>query len=210
MLRRYFLPSDLSGIQKQNIKNTLLDGVAVGFATSAAPFLAVFLTRLGASTFEVGLLTSMPALAGLLFAIPLSGWLQSQRNILPWYSLTRVIQISGFTLTGLIPFLLPRDQWIFAILLIWGAITIPVTILSILFNVVLNAVAGPRGRFELLSRRWSLIGLVTTITTLGIGQLLQRIDFPINYQIVFLVVSIGGVYSFIYINRLKLPRNMPS
>lgn len=207
---RLFAPQpENSGIQKRNFKYTLLDGAAVGFASSATPFLAVFLTRLGATNFEVGLLTSMPAVAGFLFAIPLSLWLQKQRNVVPWYSLTRLIQLSAFAFTGLIPFLLPRDEWIFAILLVWGTVTIPTTILSILFNVVLGAVAGPKGRFELLSKRWSLIGLVTTLTTLGIGQGLRLLDFPLNFQVVFLVASIGAIFSFFYANHLVIPRNIP-
>lgn len=206
---KFFSPTlDTSKTSRDNFRNTLLDGAAVGFATSANPFLAVFLTRLGASTFEVGLLTSMPALAGLIFAIPLSVWLQKQRNIVPWYSLTRLMQLSGFALTGLIPFLLPKDEWIFAILLIWGAITIPVTMLSILFNVVLSTVAGPKGRFNLLSKRWSLIGLVTTLTTLGIGQILKRFDFPINYQMIFLLASSGAIFTYIFSSRLVLSENV--
>ena len=206
---KFFSPTlDISKTSRDNFRNTLLDGAAVGFATSANPFLAVFLTRLGASTFEIGLLTSMPALAGLIFAIPLSVWLQKQRNIVPWYSLTRIIQLSGFALTGLIPFLLPKEEWIFAILLIWGAITIPATMLSILFNVVLSTVAGPKGRFNLLSKRWSLIGLVTTLTTLGIGQILKRFDFPINYQMVFLLASSGAIFTYIFSSRLVLSENI--
>jgi hypothetical protein len=204
------IPRQVSNpIDRQNFKLVLQDGLAVGYATSAIPFLAVFLTRLGASNFQVGLLTSMPAIAGFFFAMPLGSWLQQKKNVIPWYAWTRAIQIVGFTLTGLIPFLLPRSEWIRAIIIVWGVITIPQAILTILFNVVLSAVAGENGRFELLSRRWALIGLITTLTTFGIGELLTRQLFPMNFQMVFLLVSIGGFFSYSYIIRLKIPENHP-
>jgi hypothetical protein len=139
----------------------------------------------------------------------MGSWLQQKRNLIPWYAWTRVIQLSGFALTGLIPFILPREEWIPAIIIVWGLITVPQALLTILFNVVLSAVAGEVGRFELLSRRWALIGLITTLTTLGIGEVLTRQGFPLNFQIVFLLVSIGAIFSYIYIIRLKIPENHP-
>ncbi len=203
-----FIPGQVTNpVQRDNFKNVLRDGLAVGYATAGIPFLAVFLTRLGASNFQVGLLTSMPAFTGLLFAIPLGSWLQQKRNLVPWYSWTRFIQLSGFGLTGLIPFILPRDAWIPAIILVWGLITLPQAILTILFNVVMSSVAGKVGRFELLSRRWALIGMITTVTTLGIGEVLTRRILPLNFQLVFLLVSIGSIFSLIYTRRLVIPEN---
>ncbi len=61
----------------------------------------------------------------------------------------------------------------------------------------MSAVAGEVGRFELLSRRWALIGMITTVTTLGIGAVLTRRNFPFNFQMVFLLCSIGAIFSLI-------------
>ncbi len=209
MLDRY-LPSQVTNpVQRDNFKNVLRDGLAVGYATAGMPFLAVFLTRLGASNFEVGLLTSMPAFTGLLFAIPLGVWLQQKRNIIPWYSWTRFLQLSGFAFTGIIPFILPPEAWIPAIILVWGLITFPQAILTILFNVVMSSVAGNVSRFELLSRRWALVGMITTVATLGIGEVLSRRNFPFNFQLVFLLVSIGAIFSLFFTSRLRIPENKP-
>ena len=209
MLNRIIPRQITDPVQHQNFKYVLQDGLAIGYGTSAIPFLAIFLTRLGASNFQVGLLTSMPAIAGLLFAIPLGSWLQRKRNLIPWYSWTRLIQLSGFALTGLIPFILPRAEWIPAIIFVWGLITLPQAILTILFNVVMSSVAGSIGRFELLSRRWALVGLITTATTLAIGEILNRREFPFNFQLVFLLVSTGAIFSFINTRRLSIPENIP-
>ncbi|MGD0709132.1 MAG: MFS transporter [Anaerolineaceae bacterium] len=186
-----------------------LDAVGIGLSNAATPFLAVFLTRLGSSSVQVGLLTTMPAICGLLLAIPLGHWLERQKNIIPWYSATRFLSIFAYTLTGLIPFILPRSAWVVAILIIWGTITVPQAILSVIFSMVMSDMAGPEGRFELLAKRWSLMGLVAAVMLVLTGQFLERVAFPINYQIVFIFLSLGGILSTYSTAKTVLPRKNP-
>ena len=88
--------------------------------------------------------------------------------------------------------------------------TLPQTIVAILFSVVMNTVAGPNGRFELMSRRWSMMGLTTSITVVIVGQVLDRMGFPFNYQIVFMALSIGGLISYYFSSHLEIPlREIP-
>jgi Na+/melibiose symporter-like transporter len=69
----------------------------------------------------------------------------------------------------------------------------------------MNAVAGPTHRCELMSRRWSVLGLTIAVTTLLTGQVLDRIVFPLNYQIVFLFLSIGGLVSYYFSSHINVP-----
>ncbi|MHB0922996.1 MAG: MFS transporter [Bellilinea sp.] len=197
-------PIGLTETQRKNFHNVQIDSVGVGLANAAAPFLPVFLTRLGASSFEVGMLTAMPALTGLLLAIPLGQFLQNQRRIVPWFSAARLGVISSYAATGLLAFLLKDQPLIIGILAIWALATVPQTMLSITFSVVMNAVAGPNHRFDLMTRRWSLMGATTAVTVFMIGQLLDRLNFPINYQIVFISMSLGGLISYYYSSRIHL------
>jgi hypothetical protein len=73
-----------------------VDAIGVGLANGASPFLPVFLTRLGGTSFQVSLLTSMPAYTGLVFAIILGAILQRQRRIIPWFSYARLAVISSY------------------------------------------------------------------------------------------------------------------
>lgn len=191
-------------IQSQNVRRVLIDGIGVGIAAAAAPYLPVFLTRLGADNFAVGLLTSMPALAGLIFAVPLGQFLARQPNIVPWYSRSRFFVILCYALTGLVPFLV-SDQPVLAILLIWAVATIPQTIQNLGFTLVMGGVAGPKGRLYLMSRRWSSLGITTAIVVVFAGIALDRLPFPFNYQIVFIVLSLGGIISFAFSSRITLP-----
>lgn len=186
-----------------------IDAIGVGLANAASPFLPVFLTHLQASTFQVGLLSSMPAFTGLLLAIPLGRFLQRQENIVKWFSLARLIVVASYALTGLVSFFIPKEILVNSILLIWALATIPQTLVSITFSVVMNAVAGPDRRFELMSRRWSTMGLTTTLAVLAIGQMLDRVIFPLNYQLMFIGLSIGGLISYYYSSHIVLPPAMP-
>ena len=202
--RGFLPPKGLDPTTRKNYINVQVDAIGVGLANSASPFLPVFLARLGASALQVSMLTTMPAIAGFLLAIPLGRILQRQRRIIPWFSGSRLAVLSCYAVTGLLVFFVPQDQLITAILIIWAFATIPQTLLSICFSVVMNAVAGPSGRFELMTRRWSTMGLTTTITVLLIGQLLGRAGFPLNYQIMFIGLSIGGLISFYFSSHIVL------
>jgi len=96
-----------------------------------------------------------------------------------------------------------------AVLLIWAVATIPQTMIGIVFNVVMNAIAGPQGRYDLMSRRWSILGLTTAIMVAVAGQVLDRVHFPLNYQLVFIVFSLGGLFSYYQLTHVRLPDTEP-
>lgn len=202
-------PADLDPVQRKNYLNVQIDGIGVGLANAASPFLSVFLARMNASSFQIGLLTSMPSLTGLLLSLPLGNFLQKQRNIVPWFSATRLGVVLCYALTGFASMLLPEKWVVPGVLLIWALATIPQNMLSICFSVVMNAVAGSKGRFELMTRRWTILGLTTSIAVFFIGRRLDLISFPLNYQQVFLFVSIGGLISYIFSRRILIPDSVP-
>ena len=192
-------------IQKQNFRNVQIDGVGVSISNVASPFLPVFLTRLGATTFQVGLLTSMPGITGLILAIVVGRFLQTRRKIVPWYSLSRLMVILCYALTGILTLLIPENYVIVSTLFIWAFATIPQTALAVAFSVVMNAVAGPEGRYALLSRRWAIFGVTGVVGTFIVTRLINLISFPLNYAIMFLVLSLGGFLSFYFSRQIQLP-----
>jgi MFS family permease len=202
-------PQNLPPQNRKNFLNVQIDAIGVGLASAASPFLPVFLARLGATNFQVSLLTTMPGIAGFLLAIPLGRLLQRQRKIVPWFSGARLVVLSSFAITGLVTFFFPPKILITVILLVWAVATIPQTIVSITFSVVMNAVAGPTGRYDLMTRRWSTLGFTTTITVFLIGILLDYAGFPINYQIMFISLSIGGLISYYFSSHITLDDHQP-
>ena len=195
-------------VAARNRRNVTIDAVGVGIAAGIGTFLSVFLVRLGASDFMVGLLTAMPALTGMLLAIPIGNFLAGRRQIVPWFSLARLMVISCYALTGLVPFF-ARDTAPVIIVGIWAVATLPQTVVSVAFTVVMGQVAGPRGRVSLMAQRWSILGLANALAILGAGLILERVGFPINYQIIFVLSAIGGLISFLFSSRITLPDQAP-
>jgi hypothetical protein len=202
-------PPEASPALRRNFRYVQIDALGIGMANVASLFLPVFLTRLGASNFQIGLLSAMPAATGLVLAILVGNFLQRRPNIVPWFSMSRLLVVSCFAATGLAPLIVPESMLIPSILLIWAMATLPQTAVAIGFTVVMNAVAGPAYRYELMSRRWSVMGLVTALAVVIVGQVLDRIGFPLNYQVVFVGLSLGGLISFLASSRLQVDDTPP-
>lgn len=195
--------------QKLNFRFVQIDAVGVSISNISAPFLPVFLTRLGATNFQVGLLSSMPGVTGLILAIIVGRFLQSRKNVVPWYSLSRLMVILCYALTGILTLLIEDRFTIIATLAIWAFATIPQTALAVAFSVVMNGVAGPTGRYALLSRRWTIFGLTGVIGTFIVTRVIDLVDFPVNYAVMFLVLSLGGFLSFYFSRKIVLPDQLP-
>src|SRR5215216_988381 len=203
-----FNQTDLE-IQKRNFRYVQIDAIGVSISNVAAPFLPVFLTRLGASNFQVGLLSSMPGMTGLILAILVGRFLQTRTNIVPWYSLSRLLVILCYALTGILTLAVSEQFVILATLAIWAFATIPQTALAVAFSVVMNAVAGPEGRYALLSRRWAIFGLTGVIGTFIVTRVINLVPFPLNYAVMFMVLSLGGFFSFYFSRKIQLPDSNP-
>lgn len=196
-------------IQKRNFRYVQIDAIGVSISNVAAPFLPVFLTRLDASNFQVGLLSSMPGMTGLVLAILVGRFLQTRRNVVPWYGLSRLMVILCYALTGILTLLVSEKFVIISTLAIWAFATLPQTALAVAFSVVMNAVAGPEGRYALLSRRWAIFGLTGVIGTFIVTRLIDLITFPLNYAVMFMVLSLGGFFSFYFSRKIQLPDQVP-
>ncbi|HET6595734.1 MAG TPA: MFS transporter [Anaerolineales bacterium] len=196
-------------IQKRNFRYVQIDAVGVSISNVAAPFLPVFLTRLGASNFQIGLLSSMPGMTGLILAILVGRFLQTRTNVVPWYSLSRLTVILCYALTGILTLTVSEKSVIIATLAIWAFATIPQTALAVAFSVVMNAVAGPEGRYALLSRRWAIFGLTGVVGTFIVTRVIDLASFPLNYAMMFMVLSLGGFISFYFSRKISLPNQIP-
>lgn len=186
----------------------MIDGMGVGLVAGVATFLSVFLARLGASNVLVGLLTAMPAVTGAILAMPLGQFLGRQTNIVLWYARSRIWVLSSYALTGLVPFAFDEYAPIITIV-IWAIATIPQTMVNISFTLVMSSVAGPNKRMELMSRRWTTLGISNALSVATVGWALTQMYFPLNYQVVFLCSFVGGLISYYFSTNIVLPESEP-
>ena len=99
----------------------------------------------------------------------------------------------------------PRPIVVPAIVIIWAVAAIPSTMGMVLFPIVMDGAAGPHGRMELMSRRWSYMGLTTAIVVSIVGQFLDRFPFPLNYAIIFASFTLAGFASYFYSRQFRVP-----
>lgn len=174
-------------------------------------FVSIFATRMGANSFQISLLAAGPALVNLIFSIPAGQWLEK-------HSLTRasfwsaLLHRVGYALLVPLPWLLADTLQIWAIVLITLLMSIPGTFLAIGFNAMFADVAPLDKRSELVSKRTALTSIIMTVATLLCGQLLvwDRLPFPLNYQVVFLLGAFGAAMSTYHLSRIHLPGEQPA
>ncbi len=177
----------------------------VGIVAAASTFLPVFLVKLGASGTSVGLLTAIPALVAFTLAIPFGRWLQRRHNIVRSYSRLRLAGWMSYGTMGVAAVVLPADVAVPVVLGIWALAALPATAGLVAFPIVMDGAAGPRGRFDLLGRRWAISGGVTSVSVVVAGLALTVLAFPVNFAILFIAISMAGVGSFLVSRRIVLP-----
>lgn len=171
-------------------------------AGSAQAFLAVYMARIGASGFQIGLLTAAPAVVSLLASLPAARWLEG-RSLLRAAFQTSVWMRLGYVPLVLLPVLFsePVQAWLLVGLIVLMAV--PAAALSIAFNAMFADVVPPDVRALVVGRRNALLAVSMMATSVFSGWLLDTVVYPLNYQIVFGLGLIGGALSSYYLARLR-------
>jgi len=171
---------------------------------SVLVFLNIYASRLGASTFQLGLLTASPALVNLLFTFP-AGTLTSKwtsAKAVRWSAL--VMRLFYFLLIPL-PILLPGNVQIWVIIAITLVMNIPGVIISVLFNAFFAEVTPPEWRGQVAGTRNALFAVTTMVTALLSGLALDKLSFANGYQVVFAIGFLGAMMSTLHLFLIKPP-----
>lgn len=67
----------------------------------------------------------------------------------------------------------------------------------------------PARRARVNGTRWAILSVVTAVTVAVFGYILDRLPFPLSYQIVFGVSFIGGVIGMYFFGQIRIPDNVP-
>ncbi|MHB1318009.1 MAG: MFS transporter [Anaerolineae bacterium] len=181
--------------------HTALFGVVNGGVLS---FLPVLLARLGASAVAISLLTALPALITIGFAIPagsiVSRWVHPGKMSARNFYLLRL----SYPFIAVAALLDPRiAPWL--IVGIWGLTAIPGTLGNTAFYDVLAESIPATRRAAVNGARWALLFLVSGISVSAFGQLLTRVAWPTNYMLLFAVSFVVGMVSIYIYSRLEIP-----
>jgi MFS family permease len=169
---------------------------------SAVAFLSIYLVRIGATEFQVGLVSAIPAVVSVLAALPSGWWLRDRPvdDAVFWSSvLFRVFYLAWVPL----PLLLgPRLQtWAFLVTIL--VMSVPGTVLAVSFNALFAAVVPPEWRGHVAGVRNAVLALTSVLTSLLCGALLVWLPFPLGYQVVFGVGFLGAAMSCLHLRFLR-------
>jgi predicted MFS family arabinose efflux permease len=191
-------------VEEQNKWNLYLDvtwwGVLSGITST---FVSVFAIRLGASNTLVGLLVSFPALISIFWLIPSARIIERQQRRLPIIVRASFLQRLGYLLIALMPFVL-RTHRPEALVALVALVTFPTAIASLAFTSLVAEVIPADKRAQVISTRNVLVSIVSTVTVLISGKLLDLLAFPFNYQLLFGVGFAASLVSLYYVSRIKV------
>jgi MFS family permease len=186
-----------------NFRNLYADIAWYGLlAGSAMAFLTIFAARQGASSLQIGLLTAGPAVVNLFLSLPSGRWLE-HRPVIQATFYTSILHRLGYLVLVPLPFFFSEQAQVWAMVLLTLVMSIPGTLLAIAFNSMFADVTPPSQRAQVVGRRNVLLAVSVTLTTLVCGQILDRIIFPLNYQLVFFIGVVGGLMSSYHLGLLR-------
>jgi MFS family permease len=171
-------------------------------AGSTLAFLGVYAAHIGANSFQIGLLTGGGAIVNLLGSLPAGRWLE---NRLPSRAVFQTaIWRTCYALIVPLTWFLPAIVQTPALIALIIGIAIPSTPLSIAFNSTFAHIVPPEWRAQVVGRRNALLAMSVGLSSLLCGQVLDRISFPYNYEMVFGIGSLGAVMSAYHLRHLRM------
>ena len=188
---------------RANCHHLYVDALWFGVLSgSAMAFLAIYAARCGASSIQISLLTAGPALVNLFFSLPVGRWLE-QKSLAPVTFWSAIAHRLGYVLLLPLPWLFTTYQETWMLVLITILMSLPGVALAIGFNALFADVVPPEMRGVVVGKRNALLAIGVVLTSLLCGQLLDRIVFPLNYQIVFGIGVLGALFSTYHVGRLR-------
>lgn len=184
-----------------------LDYAGIGVVNgSVLAFLAVYASRIGANSSQIGLINAIPALISLIVALPAAQWI-AKRSLKKSVVVSAVAYRLYYLILVFIPFLdLPLYQ-IWMIIAVTFAVSMPGTILSISFNAFFAEAVPAEWRAHVSGSRSAAFSITNIVFTILCGVLLESIPMPTGYQIVFGIGFLGALFSTVILNLIQLPDN---
>ncbi len=197
------LPPPTPSEQVRYVKHLYWDMAWYGLlAGSTLAFVTIYITRLGAAPWQLGLINAGPALVGLAFTLPLGRWLHDQ-PIGPAVFRSAVLNRVFYLPFALLPLLLPPAYQVWSYILLTLLMAVPGTALAVGFNALYAAAVPPEARGQVSGIRNAILAIVYVATSLGCGFLLSRTPLAVGYPIVFALGFVGAAMSTLHVWFLR-------
>jgi MFS family permease len=199
ILNRIFATADLPQQYRANFIHLYLDiGWYALLAGSSINFQNVYAVRLGATSFQIGLLGAIPALVSLALAIPSGSWLEKKPigKAVFWAS---VAYRAGFLVWAFLPWFFDAPSQVWALTGIILLQAIPLTALSVGFNALFASAVPIEWRASVAGTRNIVLSIAFMGTSLLTGFILEKLPFPLGYQVIFGMGFFGAAMSSLHL-----------
>ncbi|CAG7642266.1 hypothetical protein PAESOLCIP111_04318 [Paenibacillus solanacearum] len=191
-------------VLRDNIHHNLWNGVfwAIGF-NLVTPFIGVLAARLNATNSEYALLSSVPALLTILVTLPAAlilGRFRKQKRIVA--GLILLCRFFYFLLI-FVP-LLPVSK-VMALIWLVGLYNATNTIIAVAYQSIMGEIIPLSYRNKVFAQRNMWTGVCGMIVALVAGWGIDRLGYPLGYQLAFTVGFIAALAETWYFTRLKIP-----
>ncbi|MDF2556528.1 MAG: major facilitator superfamily permease [Bacillales bacterium] len=193
-------------ILESNEKYSILSGVAASASLSLANnyFTLFAILVLGATNYQVGLISSLPQIVGMVAILPAAYFVNKAKlkKGITSYSIffTRLTLI----LMAFVVFVPAKyAAWVFVVLI--ALMNFPGQFLNLSFQAFLADIIPEERRnlfFAKRNRILTITGLIVTLTV-GIFMKTQLNDDVLPYQILFVLAFIAGMFEMFYVHKHK-------
>ncbi|MFZ6019547.1 MAG: MFS transporter [Chloroflexota bacterium] len=199
------LPLQASSQAKRNFYHFYADVIWFGVMNgSVLSFLAVYATRIGANAQQIGLINAAPAIMALLFSLPFGAWIEPQSKRRATLITALLMRLFYFPLF-LIPSRFPVEIQVPVILAMVFLMHIPATGLGVAFNALFAEAIPIQDRAQIAGVRNVFFAIVSIVTSLTCGYILNHFAFPLGYQIVFAIGFFSAALSTLHLGLIRPP-----
>lgn len=194
-----FRQSDIPERYRNNFWHLYFDIAWFGVLSgTAVNFLNVYVTRLGASGLQIGLLTAMAAIVNLFLAIPAGRWIEKRHTgrAVFWSS---VVFRLGYVLWIPLPWLFDAQGQIWALIILAFLMAIPLTPLGVGFNALFAESVPDRFRAQVAGTRNITFAITYMLTSFGAGYILKSLPLETGYPVIFAIGAFGAAMSSYHI-----------
>lgn len=201
VLRRLGLGEGPSLLEHNLRANTVHGAVQAMGLNLVQPFIGIFAVRLGASNYQIALLSSVPAIVGLMAMVPGARFAdrfdRKKRLAMTFIFLHRLFFLALVT----VPLFTP-DRRAAVLVALVGLMNLPGAIGNVTWQSFVGGIIPAQlrpGAFAARNRAMSLAG---TSVVLVAGRVLDLIPFPLGYQIAFVAAFLFAAAELWVLNQV--------
>ncbi|HEX8597013.1 MAG TPA: MFS transporter [Chloroflexia bacterium] len=197
---------------RRNFKIGVANGVLAGILDplSGIFVLTLFLTRLDAPAFLVGLLPTIASAGGLLPQLMVAGKLRGKTRVMPWYTGASVFRVAGMAGMAISAWLIPLGRDL-ALVSLFGSYLLYMLasgVSGLPFMEVAAKIVPPHRKGTFFGYRQfgsAVLGMITSAIAGAVMSEQLGLVFPYNFAVMLTVAAVAGAVVFGMWSMLREP-----